>query len=83
MADVLAGINRMLAAGHLEETKRGALKLTAAGRAALDQAADEWEAERCVYCGALCGPDGFEDGLRCKLCAEEADDGQQDAAAGA
>lgn len=44
-ADLSAGINRMLAAGHLEERKSGALRLTAAGRVALDEAADEWEAE--------------------------------------
>jgi hypothetical protein len=29
--------------------------------------------ERCVYCGECKGPDAFEDGLRCKTCAEEQD----------
>lgn len=29
------------------------------------------EEEQCVICGESRGPDGFEDGLRCKLCAEK------------
>lgn len=29
--------------------------------------------ERCVFCDELKGSDAFEDGLRCKTCAEERD----------
>lgn len=29
--------------------------------------------EECVFCGEVLGLDSFEDGLRCKLCAEEQD----------
>lgn len=29
--------------------------------------------EQCAFCGEWRGPDGFEDGLRCKHCVEEQD----------
>lgn len=43
-----------------------------AGRRASEVHSDE---EQCVICGESRGPDGFEDGLRCKLCAEKEEEG--------
>jgi hypothetical protein len=34
----------------------------------------EVEEEECVFCGERRGPDQFEDGLRCRFCAEEQDE---------
>jgi hypothetical protein len=37
---------------------------------ALPRDIDEVE-EECVFCGERRGPDQFEDGLRCRFCAEK------------
>lgn len=38
-----------------------------------EDCADDCAESECVFCGERYGPDGFEDGLRCKKCQEEQD----------